>query len=472
MPLHRVLPILAIMFLAGFPAGARARGGFGGAPALGGPGIPGGIAVPSGGFGPGGPFGLGGPALGTGLGPRHGGVSSSIQGAASAINHLATLPSQAANAISRNVLRDQVGRPTDPVIISEVLAHDRRGNEIVRNEVIAISPMSADLAIAKRLHFKILRRDRLSALGLVSITLRAPRDMTTITALALLRRADPAGNFDYSSIYNPAGSAVSFASSEVQPSLVQARHITLGMIDGGIDRRHPSLIRSHIAVRSFSGDGKSPPTQHGTAIASLLVGHGKEFSGYLPGASLYAADVYGGAVDGGSAVDIARALNWLAKNGIAVTNVSLAGPPNRLLAAAVQAFIETGHILVAAAGNDGPAAPPNYPAAYPGVICVTSVDADRHFELDANRNHCRFAALGVDVRAARFPKGYGKFTGTSYATPVVTANVARLVPKPDRTNLRQLHSLLLREATIITDPKARSLYILPPPSQGARSNSN
>ena len=460
------------MFLAGFPAGARARGGFGGAPALGGPGIPGGIAVPSGGFGPGGPFGLGGPALGTGLGPRHGGVSSSIQGAASAINHLATLPSQAANAISRNVLRDQVGRPTDPVIISEVLARDTRGNEIVRNEVIAISPTSADLAIARRLDFRILRRDRLPALALVSITLQVPKNMSTIAALALLRHADPAGNFDYSSIYNPAGSGLSFPSAETQTSPAQVRGITLGMIDGGIDRHQPSLVGSDIVVRSFAGDGKSPPTQHGTAIASLLVSHGKEFHGYLPGASLYAADVYGGTVDGGSAVDIARALNWLAKNRIAVTNVSLAGPPNRLLSAAVQAFLESGHVLVAAAGNDGPAAPPNYPAAYPGVICVTSVDADRRIELDANRNQCRFAALGVDVRAARMPRGYGKFTGTSYATPVVTANVAEFMPRPERMELHAVHSMLRREAILVSDPNSRPFYVLGPPGQVRHNNSD
>ncbi len=460
MPPFRILAFVGIMLLTGSSSGVYARGGFGGPPGLGLPGVPGGIEGPQGGFGLGRSFGLGGPLLGTGLAAHQSALSAPLRGAGSTVKHLVTLPSQAATAISRTVARDEVGRPADSTIVSQVLAHDAQGHEVVRSEIVAISPTSADLAVAKRLHFKVLRRDRLPALGLVCITLRAPGDMTTIAALTLLRHADPLGNFDYSSIYNPAGSALPSANSEAKPISVPAGEMTLGMIDGGVDRRHPSLTRSHITVRTFAGGDKSIPTRHGTAIASLLVGFGRKYSGYLPGANLYAADVYGGVADGGSAVDIARALNWLAKHHIAVTNISLAGPPNMLLAAAVRAFIRTGHALVAAAGNDGPAAPPNYPAAYPGVICVTSVDVAKRVELDANRRHCKFAALGVDVRAAKLPRGYGKFTGTSYATPVVTAHVAELMQKPDVVVLRHMPSMLLRRATRVRGGDARPLYII------------
>ena len=62
---------------------------------------------------------------------------------------------------------------------------------------------------------------------------------------------------------------------------------------------------------------------------------------------------------------------------------------------------------------------------------MTSVDSDRHIALDANRTPSGFAALGVGVRAAHLPDGYGSFSGTSYATPIVTATLARLLPRPD-----------------------------------------
>ena len=55
-------------------------------------------------------------------------------------------------------------------------------------------------------------------------------------------------------------------------------------------------------------------------------------------------------------------------------------------------------VIVAAAGNDGLAAPPRYPAAFDFAIAVTAVDA----ELDAydrapRGEHIDFAAPGVDV---------------------------------------------------------------------------
>jgi subtilisin family serine protease len=180
--------------------------------------------------------------------------------------------------------------------------------------------------------------------------------------------------------------------------------------------------------------------------------------------------VFGGKPAGGNALDVARALNWLAGQGIAVTNISLTGPPNALLAAAVKGFVAGGHVLVAAVGNDGPAAPPNYPAAYPGVISVTSVDAAHHLEVDANRADSRFAALGVNVRAAHMPRGFAEFTGTSYAAPAVTARFALLLQSPDPADARMAQDRLLQAASPIDD--ARPLYLAPPlhPARSAETN--
>ena len=113
------------------------------------------------------------------------------------------------------------------------------------------------------------------------------------------------------------------------------------MIDGGVDAHHSAFSATRIVARSFAGSGKAPASAHGTAIASLLAGADKNFSGYAPGATVYAADVFGGEPTGGSAAEIALALNWLAENKIAVVNISLAGPPNALLVAAVKAFVVT-----------------------------------------------------------------------------------------------------------------------------------
>lgn len=327
--------------------------------------------------------------------------------------------------------RDLAGRPLNS---GRLLGRDDRGAAVVRDEVLAVSPSEASLTIARQLGFSVIERDQLDALGLASIILRAPDGMDAIRALNALHQADPQGIYDYAHIYNPAGDgrgegAASFAAFSTMA-------VRIGMIDGPIEKHHPALSRADITTGQFAGKPDAPGSRHGTAIASLLVGKDGSFSGYLPAGKLFAADVFGGATNGGSAADIARALNWMAANKIAVTNISLAGPPNALLAAAVKAFLQSGHVLVAPVGNDGPAAPPNYPAAYPGVIAVTSVDAGGRLQIDANRGLARYAAQGVNVRAASLPSGYASVTGTSYAAPTVAAHLATVVAPPDAAGVR------------------------------------
>ncbi len=121
-------------------------------------------------------------------------------------------------------------------------------------------------------------------------------------------------------------------------------------------------------------------------------------------------------------INLVRALNWLVAQNVSVINMSLAGPDNQILAKVVAKVIASGKAIVAAAGNEGPAAPPMYPAAYSNVIAATAVDREQHIYRWANRGkHIYFSALGVLVLTARSEGGYGRETGTSMAAPVVSA---------------------------------------------------
>ena len=68
-----------------------------------------------------------------------------------------------------------------------------------------------------------------------------------------------------------------------------------------------------------------------------------------------------------------KALDWLAAQGVPVINISLSGPRNPAVAGAIARITKRGHVIVAAAGNDGPAAPPVFPGAYDNVVGVTAV---------------------------------------------------------------------------------------------------
>jgi subtilisin family serine protease len=120
-----------------------------------------------------------------------------------------------------------------------------------------------------------------------------------------------------------------------------------------------------------------------------------------------------------------RALRWLASKRPQVINISLVGPPNQLVQRAVAAVRGRGINIVAAVGNDGPAAPPQYPASYPGVIAVTGVDARGRALAEAGRAaHLDFAAPGADMAAALPGQGYANVRGTSFAAPLATARLA------------------------------------------------
>ncbi|HTW36438.1 MAG TPA: S8 family serine peptidase [Rhizomicrobium sp.] len=386
-----------------------------------------------------GPLGLGLPALPGGLG---------------------TLTSRATGTLDQdmtgfnNTVRDTVGRPRTP----RAFEKDANGARVVPGEVLALSPSEKSLAIAHGLNFGIVRQANLDALGLKVTVLSAPDGMSASDALAALRKADPEGAYDVDHIYDPSGSASDKPASN---AVVSASHAALrvGMIDGGIDRRHDVFAHATIIARGFMPNASSIATQHGTAVASLLVGSDSDVTGVLPEATLYVADVYCGQPAGGSADAIVEALGWLAANEVPVVNVSLSGPPNAILAAAVNAFIERGHVLVAAVGNDGPAAGIEYPAGYPGVVGVTSVGADHAIQLEANRGaDVAFAATGVDVPVATLNGRHASMTGTSFAAPIVTARFALLVTRADPHVAAQAWSALERAALHLGAPGRNDVY--------------
>ena len=354
-----------------------------------------------------------------------------------------------------NGVRDTVGRPSFP----RALEKDANGFRVVRGEVLALSPSDASLAVARNLNFDIVRRSTLAALGLDIVVLRVPDGMSASEALAALRKADPAGSYDVDHIYNPAGGGDDEAPNPTTGKIGSNASIRVGMIDGGIDAHHDAFSGATIIAKGFAASGHPIPTPHGTAVASLLIGSDSDVTGSLVGASLYAADVYCGQAAGGSADSIAQALAWLAANDVPVVNISLAGPPNAILAAAVNAFVKRGHVLVAAVGNDGPAAGVEYPAGYPGVVGVTAVDGQHAVELEADRgSDVAFAALGVKVSAAIPNGGHASMTGTSFAAPVVASRFALLVPRSDVRSVAHAWSTLEQAALHLGPPGRNDIY--------------
>ena len=310
------------------------------------------------------------------------------------------------------------------------LDRDPQGELIVRAEVLAqpSSPAARDALLAAG--FRPLREESLDGLDDALVVMKAPRGVDLADAVERARAIDPAGAYDFHHIYLGSGNVAAAegtgkASAPPFPASAPfAAGLRVGLIDSGVDGWHQAFRHIHI-VRDGCTDGDHP-APHGTAVASLMVGLDDHFSSALPQAQLYAGDAYCDAAAGGSVEAIARELAWLARMKVAVVNISLVGPSNQILQRIVERAVAQGMLLVAAVGNDGPAAPPLYPASWPGVVGVGAVDGKLRLLPEGARGpQVMFVAPGADMAAAASgTHAFVAVRGTSFAAPFVAGLLA------------------------------------------------
>lgn len=370
------------------------------------------------------------------------------------------------------VTRDESDRDTEAFAgrfdLEDSETFDDDGFLARRGEIIA---MSSDTLLRRRanaLGLEVVQQEFLASLNTTMYRISVPAASPIDGILARLRAQDPEGVFDRNHLYDRSASpAPSTAASAAAPShaaapsralIGTAKGISVGLIDTGVDALHPALQGTHVELRYFVDESRALPEAHGTAVVSLLV---SPELGVLPDAQLHVACVFyedkrGGALS--EARDLVRALDWLMKRGVPVINMSLSGPPNEVLHAAIKRALQAGHLIVAAVGNGGPASPPLYPAAYDGVIAVTAVDEGQHIYRRAGRgSHVELAAMGVEVIAAA-PSGLASYSGTSFASPYVAALAAMEYRALDLQKVPEVKESLRANALDLGKPGRDEVY--------------
>ena len=329
-----------------------------------------------------------------------------------------------------------------------LLAADSDGWPVEQDIVVTLVDESR-LAAVRGYGLDLVAQRELPALGLVMVTLRNPAGVGLERTVTDLRNALPDAIVDFNHVYRfaEATDAAPAADSDQPPNASgeapAAAPIRVGMIDSAVMARHTALRDSSIVARDFVTNEGQRPLNHGTAVASLIARSAGS------GTEILSASVFfqtGNYAPGATTESLVAALEWLAAERVDAVNMSLAGPGNGVLEAAVEAALEDGPPIVAAVGNNGPSGEPLYPAAYADVIGVTAVDRDRKVFLYANRGeHVDYAALGVHVKVADSEGTWRVESGTSMASPHVSVVVARTM-SADRMTLEVLLAALTASA--------------------------
>ena len=190
----------------------------------------------------------------------------------------------------------------------------------------------------------------------------------------------------------------------------------IAILDSGIDLDHEELatkvVASYNATKSRSLDDKYG---HGTAVAGVAAPVSDNAVG-IAGVGFSSSLMNVKVLDDrgvGSCSTVAKGIDWAAKNGADVINMSLGFADCTAGRRAVDYAWNNGVVLTAAAGNDGDQSA-TYPAYYANVMAVAATDnADQKTSFSQYGGWVDIAAPGINVYTS-FPNHSNKLGKTNY----------------------------------------------------------
>ncbi|MGH8259500.1 MAG: S8 family peptidase [Steroidobacteraceae bacterium] len=205
--------------------------------------------------------------------------------------------------------------------------------------------------------------------------------------------------------------------------------VRIAIIDTGVDLRHPDLRDRIVAHRNFVDRDaeRFSRDRHGTEVAGVMAAvadNGIGIVGVAPDAQLLALkSCWQRAADAAQAVcdsfTLAQGLEAALLAHADVVNLSLAGPPDPLLARLVRAGEHRGMLFV---GAVAPSATAGFPTDIPGVLAVESAE-------DGPRRAGDLFAPGRDILTL-VPGGHYDFaSGSSLAAAEVSGILALMISR-------------------------------------------
>ena len=249
--------------------------------------------------------------------------------------------------------------------------------------------------------------------------------------------------------------------------------MVVGIIDTGIDYRHPDLGNGFgpsykvIGGYDFVNEDADPidDNNHGTHCAGIVAADGL-LKGVAPKAKLIALKVLN-ASGSGNWDDILAAIEWVSdpnnddnfSDHLNIVSMSLGGPGNANdpLSTAVDNAVSLGTTFCIAAGNSGNYNTIGSPGTARSAITVGATDmTDLIASFSSKGPNTIIGAIkpevvapGVDINSTITNGGYASYNGTSMATPHVAGLVALLKQLHPTWTSEQMKSALVTTAKVL-----------------------
>ncbi len=223
--------------------------------------------------------------------------------------------------------------------------------------------------------------------------------------------------------------------------------IKVAVLDTGVYKDHLDLTERMAICMDFTryprvaNNACNDGNGHGTHVAGTILADGGidglGILGVAPEAKLMAYKVL---KDNGRGYsdDIAAAIDQAVSDGANIISMSLGGAlPDSIMKSAIDGAVNSGVLVIAAAGNSGPASNSIiYPAAYAEVVAIAAFNSlDRIADFSSRgmndgdwtvqEREIEFAAPGVAVESTWNNGCYYSISGTSMATPHIAGIAAR-----------------------------------------------
>ena len=254
--------------------------------------------------------------------------------------------------------------------------------------------------------------------------------------------------------------------------------IVVAVIDSGINYNHEDLqnkMWKNSAGKygyDFVNNDDDPMDDynHGTIVAGVIGAEKNNGKGIAGGANVKLMSVKAlNAIGEGEASNLVQGIIYAVNNGAKIINVSLGTPEySTALDNAVQFATNSGCIIIAAVGNaykgENPRTPIDNPARNSNVIAVSAVN-----EFDQRTDYANYGqgisvvALGDNIYSTGYSPTnlkdvYYVGSGTSFATPQVTAAAALLLTKDSTLTPLQIKKRIINSATRINGITGYSTY--------------